>query len=576
MSTSAWKFSELKVPRPDFKVIDAMYSDAIERVRNAESGDDVLEVIIEHDELIRRISELITITMIRHNLDTTDERYREDQDWMNQNRSNFTSLALEFSDAIYASPYREYVEGKIGHMYFDKIAAKKKTFCEENIPLRQKEADLVNEYHDIIDTCEAEIDGVPRPFWELQSMLSHEDRNVRKEAFKAFSDFLSQNEEKMEEIWDGLIKVRTEIAKNLGHDSYVPVGYLERDRLDYSREDIAQFRKQVVEEIVPLCNRLFEAQKKRLGVEQLMVYDENVLFPDGNAKQLGDADYMMNQVVNVLKEMSPETDEFITFILDHELMDYKSRPGKAAIEYSTMLSAHKAPYLFEHFNGSPSGVQYLTEGLGHAFASYRASRKQYLEEYYAPSSDITEIHAMAMIQFTNKYADRLFGEDAWKYELGNLQYFMTFIPFGAAVDEFQHICYDNPNLTPRERTYEWHKLEEKYMPWRKYDEDDEFMKRGGYWYHKVHFFSHPLYYIEYSLATVNAMEMYKKYIERPSVAWREYLDLSDVGGSKGSMEILELANLTPAHKEGAVGKSISYVKSILEEYIAQSGVESLS
>ena len=177
---------------------------------------------------------------------------------------------------------------------------------------------------------------------------------------------------------------------------------------------------------------------------------------------------------------------------------------------------------------------------------------------------------MAMIQFVNKYADRLFGEDAWKYEFGNLQYFMTFIPFGVAVDEFQHICYDNPNLTPKERTYEWHKLEEKYMPWRKYEDDDEFMNRGGYWYHKVHFFSHPLYYIEYSLATVNAMQMYRKFVERPGTAWAEYLELTDMGGSKSCTEILKQANLTPAYEEGAVKESISYVKSVLKKYISES------
>ena len=298
-----------------------------------------------------------------------------------------------------------------------------------------------------------------------------------------------------------------------------------------------------------------------------MVYDESFVFPDGNAKPLGDSEYMMQQIVKVLREMSPETEEFISFILDHELIDYKARPEKAFREFYTMLPYHKAPFIFEHFDGSAEDVQYLSESLGHAFASYRASRRQPIEEYYYPSSDISEINAMAMIQFINKYADRLFGDEAWKYEFGNLQYFMAFIPFGVAVDEFQHICYDNPNLTPKERTYEWHKLEEKYMPWRKYDEDDEFMRCGGYWYHKFHIFYVPLYYIEYALATVNAMEMYRKYVERPGLAWKEYLELVDVGGSKGYLEILEHANLTPAYQCGAVKEAISYVKAFLEKHI---------
>jgi len=321
-----------------------------------------------------------------------------------------------------------------------------------------------------------------------------------------------------------------------------------------------------VSEIVPLCNKLYEAQAKRLGIEKVMAYDENFVFSDGNAKPLGDPEYMMQQVVGVLREMSPETDEFITFLLKHELIDYKPRPEKAFREFYTLLPYHKAPFMFEHFNGGAEDVQSISEGLGHAFASYRASRRQPLAEYYFPTSDIAEINAMSMIQFINKYAERLFGNDAWKYEFANLQYFMTFIPFGVAVDEFQHICYDNPNLTPKERTYEWHKLEEKYMPWRTY-EDDEFMSRGGYWYHRFHIFYVPLYYIEYALATVNAMDMYRKYTERPGIAWKEYLELIDVGGSKGYLDILKQAHLTPAYEDGAVKEAISYVKAFLEKHI---------
>lgn len=567
MGGSAWKFSDLKVPIPNFDVIKTLYEEAIEGIKNAKSGDDVFEIIFENNVLVRRINEANEIISIRHSMDTLDERYERDQKWADEYCPIFDKLELDFKEAVYDSPYREYIEQKIGSMYFLKTDIKRKIVREEVIPLRQKEQELIDEYDEILFRNRKEVAGKENTFMELQELFAHEDRAIRKEAFKVFSGFLSENEEQLERVWDDLIKVRTQIANKLGYDSYVQVGYLERERLDYGREEVAKFREQVVNEIVPLCNRLYEAQAKRLGLDAVMAYDEKIAFPDGNAKPLGDADYMMEQVVNVLREMSPETDEFINYILEHELIDYKPRPEKAFKEFCTLLPYRKAPFLFEHFTGSAEDVQSFCEGLGHAFASYRSSRRQPLDEYYFPPSDITEINAMSMIQFVNKYADRLFGEDAWKYEFGNLQYFMTFIPFGTAVDEFQHICYDNPNLTPKERTYEWHKLEEKYMPWRKYDEEDEFMQRGGYWYHKFHIFYVPLYYIEYALATVNAMDMYRKYVERPGVAWKEYLDLIDVGGSKGYLEILKQANLTPAYEDGAVKSAISYVKNFLEEHI---------
>lgn len=567
MSENAWKLSEIKVPKPSSETIKALYDDHIDRIKNAECADDVLEVIFENNILVRRVQEQIEIINIRHAMDTLDERYAADQKWADEYNPVFDNLQLSFKEAVYDSPFRDDIERQIGQMYFTKTEVKKKTVSEDIIPLRQREQELIDEYDNILFESKKTVAGKTNSFMDLQELFSHDDRNIRKEAFRAFSEVLSENEDRLEKVWDELVKVRTQIANTLGYDSYVPVGYLERERLDYGREEVAKFRQQVVDEIVPLCNRLYEAQAKRLGIDAVMAYDENYVFPDGNAKPLGDAEFMMQQVISMLREMSPETDEFITFILDHELIDYKPRPEKAFREFHILLSYRKAPFMFEHFTGSAEDVQYLSEGLGHAFASYRASRKQPLDEYYFPSSEITEINAMSMIQFVNKYADRLFGEDAWKYEFGNLQYFMTFIPFGVAVDEFQHICYDNPNLTPKERTNEWHKLEQKYMPWRKYDDDDEFMKRGGYWYHKFHFFYVPLYYIEYALATVNAMEMYRKYIERPGTAWKEYLELVDVGGSKGYHEILKQANLTPVYEEGAVRNAIGYVKNFLEEHI---------
>ena len=567
MSENGWKFSDLKAPKPSFDVIKALYEDAIERIKTAQSGDDVFEVLFENNVLLRRTHELHEMIRIRHAMDTLDERYAEDRKWAEENAPIFEKQDLDFKEAIYDSPYRPYIEERIGYKYFAETDIKRKTISEDVIPLRQREQELVDEYDNILFESKKVVYGEEKSFIDLQDMFSHEDRSIRKAAFKAFSEILSENEDRLERVWDELIKVRNQIANILGYDSYVPVGYLERERIDYGREEVERFRQQVVEEIVPLCNKLFEAQAKRLGLDHVMVYDEKYVFPDGNAKPLGDPEYMMEQIVNVLREMSPETDEFITFMLDHELMDYEPRPEKAFREFYTLLPYHKAPFIFEHFDGSAEDVQYLSESLGHAFASYRASRRQPIEEYYYPPSDISEINAMSMIQFINKYADRLFGDDAWKYEFANLQYFIAFIPFGVAVDEFQHICYDNPDLTPKERTMEWRKLEQKYMPWRKYDEEDEFMQRGGYWYHKFHFFYVPLYYIEYALATVNAMDMYRKYRERPVGAWKEYLELIDVGGSKRYLEILKQAHLTPAYEEGAVKNAISYVKAFLESHI---------
>ena len=357
------------------------------------------------------------------------------------------------------------------------------------------------------------------------------------------------------------------MGRNLGFDNFIPVGYMQQGRTDYGQEEVAAFREQVKEELVPFCEKLYQAQAKRLGIDKVYAFDEKMIFPDGNAHPAGDDDFMIRTAQQMYHEMSPETAEFIDFMIGHEMMDLKNKPGKASTGYCTILPARKAPFVFSCFNQTIFDMQVLSHELGHAFAAFRASRIQPVQEYYFSSTDIAEIHSMSMEQFAYPYAERFFGEDADKFRFAHLQEALTFVPFGVAVDEFQHICYAHPELTPKERTYEWHKLEEKYMPWRTY-QDDEFMDRGGYWYHKLHIYLYPFYYINYTLTTMGAMEFKKKHAQDPKAAWKDYLALTDVGGSRSYLETLRLANLAIPFEAGGVKRAVEYAEKILEEEIS--------
>ena len=317
---------------------------------------------------------------------------------------------------------------------------------------------------------------------------------------------------------------------------------------------------------MPLCEKLYEAQAKRIGVDRVMAYDEKFVFPDGNAEPIGDEAFMVAEAQKMYHDISPETGEFIDFMIEHELMDLENKPNKANTGYMTSLPDYKAPFVFSCFNHTIFDMEVLSHELGHAFAGYRAMRHQPIIDYAGVSTDIAEIHSMSMEQFCYPYAERFFGDKADKYRFQHLQEAITFVPFGVAVDEFQHIIYENPNLTPKERTYEWHKLEEKYMPWRRYT-DDPFMERGGYWYHKIHIFLYPFYYINYTLTTMGAMGFKKRYAEDKKKAFADYLALCDAGGSKSYLELLKVAHLRVPFEDGSVKEAISYAKDILLDSI---------
>ena len=560
-----WKFSELEYVRPDFDEIKKNLEAGIEKMKVADSFTEALSVYMEVDKELNELMMMYTISYIRHTLDTSDKFYEEEQEVLDETFPTFSPLFVAFDNAIMESKFKGDFEAKFGKQFFVSMELNKKSFSEKNIPLIQQEVKLTSEYQKMMASCKINFDGKELNLYGIQKYFEHEDREVRKNAFRAYSEFYHSNEARLEEIWSELIKIRNEMGKNLGFENYIPLGYMKQGRTDYGQAEVESFRKQVEAYLVPLCKELYEAQAKRIGVDAVYSYDEKRVFADGNAVTAGDDDFMMEKAREMYHHLSPETAEFIDFMVEHELLDLKNKPNKASTGYMTSFSPIKAPFVFSCFNGTIFDMMVLTHELGHAFAGYMAMRNQPIAAYYSESTDIAEIHSMSMEQFAYPYAEEFFGKDADKYRFQHLQEAITFVPFGVAVDEFQHICYEKPELTPRERTYEWHKLEEKYMPWRRYDESDEFMNRGGYWYHKLHIFQEPMYYINYTLTTMGAMEFKKKYAEDKKKAWEDYLKLCKVGGSLSYLETLKYANVSNPFEAGSVEKSCSYAKEILEE-----------
>lgn len=554
-----FKFSTLEYERPDFKGLEEKVDRILEAIPKVSSYEELKGLMDEFEKETNHLSTLVVIASIRHTLDTTDEFYEKEDEYINDTYPTIMPKLLAYSEAIMNSPYRADIEKEYGKQYFVQMELEKKRFCEENIPLMQQESKLTNEYQKIMATAEIEFDGKTLNLYGIQKYFEHEDREVRAKAVKAYSDFYHKNEKRLEEIWDELITIRNQMGKNLGYDNFIPVGYMQQGRTDYGQKEVESFREQVRTVLVPLCEKLYEAQAKRLGVDKIMFYDEKCVFADGNAVPAGDDDFMVEEARKMYHEISPETGEFIDYMIEHELMDLKNKPGKASTGYMTSLLDYKAPFVFSCFNQTIFDMQVLTHELGHAFAGYMAMRNQPIADYYSESTDIAEIHSMSMEQFAYPYAERFFGDQADKFRFAHLQEALTFVPFGVAVDEFQHICYANPSLTPKERTLEWKKLEEKYMPWRNYEEDD-FFDRGGFWYHKLHIFLYPFYYINYTLTTMGAMEFKKKDKENHEKAWEDYLKLCKCGGSMSYLETLAYANLSNPFEEGSVERSITVAR----------------
>ena len=557
-----FKFKDIQYTRPDCEAFKKLAEDNAEKIKNAVSYSEAKKIFLEFDKAESEFFDMGNIAYIRHTIDTSDEFYDKENEFLNEKTPELMPSLLAFSNAVYDSRFKPDFVAEFGEQMFAEIELRRKSFSEKNIPLLQKEARLCNEYEKIIASADILFDGKHLNLYGIMSYFENPDRNVRHDAYKAYSKFYESNEENFERIWDELIKVRTEMGKNLGFENYIPLGYMNQGRTDYDEKDVAAFREQVREELVPFCAKLYEAQTKRIGVDKVKAYDEAYLFNDGNAVPVGDDDFLIEQAREMYHDMSKETGEFVDFMLGHDLLDVKNKPKKASTGYMTGLNSIKAPFVFSCFNHTTGDVQVLTHEFGHAFAGYMAMRNQPVSTYYSESTDIAEIHSMSMEQFAYPYAEKFFGDKADKFRFSHLQEALTFVPFGVAVDEYQHIVYANPELTPKQRTAEWKKLEEKYMPWREYD-DIDFFAKGGWWYHKIHIFLYPFYYINYTLTTMGAMEFKKKMHEDKESAWKDYLNLCKVGGSLGYKETLKYANLSLPFEKGSVKRAVSYAEDIL-------------
>ena len=318
-------------------------------------------------------------------------------------------------------------------------------------------------------------------------------------------------------------------AKALGYENYIQLGYYRMNRNSYGRKDVENFRRQVKEVFVPFAEEVHEKRRKRLGLSKLSYIDNEVYFPDGNPAPVGTPEEILKTGQHMYGELSEETKEFFDFMMENELFDVFGRKTKKQGGYMTYLYNYGSPFIFANFNGTSGDVDVITHECGHAFQGYLSGKDPILEH-----SDITmetaEIHSMSMEFFTDPWMKDFFGDRAQDFLTLQLEDAIKFVPYGTMVDEYQHIVYENPEMTPEERRQTWSRLEKEYMPHLDY-EGDPFFSKGGFWQKQQHIYNTPFYYIDYVLAQTCAFQYKIRMDEDYRAAWDSYLKLCRLSAS---------------------------------------------
>lgn len=536
------KFSEMKYERPELESTKKTAEALKKSFTEAVSFEACEKALLEWDRLSAHTDTMMSLAYIRHSIDTTDEFYLKEVEYIDECSPVFTEIQQSFVKLLVDSPYRNRLEEKYGSLMFRNGEIFLRAFSPEIIPETQETNRLETEYQKLIASAQIDFDNDKKTISQLSPYKQSADDDTRRAAWLAESGFYSTHGQELDDIFDKLVALRDKKARKLGYENFVKLGYLQMNRNCYNAEDADAFRKAVVKYIVPVADRLYREQSARTGLSYPFTFADAALhFRDGNPVPKGKPDEILETGRQLYHELSEESGEFIDMMLRDELMDVLSKKGKAGGGYCSQLADHKVPFIFANFNGTADDVEVITHEAGHAFAYYMA-RDIVPTDNQSPTLEACEIHSMTMEFFGWRKSEEFFGRDAAKFRYNHLFGAITFIPYGAMVDHFQHIIYENPELSPEKRHEVWRELSGIYMPWIRLD-GSPFYGEGKGWQRQLHIYENPFYYIDYCLAQTVALEFWVIMQRSHEEAWERYMRLVRKAGTQTFTELVETAGL---------------------------------
>lgn len=560
------KFTEFPYSRPDEKeTLDRL--DAFKaQLEQAEDYESFLNTFKDYDNFMAAIDSLFNIAYVRHTIDTRDEFYTAEADYFDQIRPVLDNKQSEITTVIFDSKFADQLRNDLPSTWFLKHEMALKTIAPEIVDDLKEENKLASDYQKLIASAQIEFDGRVFTLAGLEEKMNDTDRSVRERAHKAYWGWFAEHEEAIGEIYDKLVKLRTKIARKMGHENYIPFGYLRMSRLDYDRNDVENYRRNVLKDVVPAAMELYKAQAARLGYPEpsLPVWDEKIKFESGNPRPAFESDVLVQHALDMYKELSPETGVFFQQMVDNEMLDLESKAGKAAGGYCTSFATYKTPFIFANFNRTQHDAEVLTHEAGHAFQAW-SSRDIFPADCVWPTMESAEIDSMSMEFFTWPWMEGFFDKDAEKYHYTHLEGTVQFLPYGVLVDHFQHEVFENPEWTNDERMACWRRLEKQYLPQKDYTGVD-FLERGGWWMRQPHIFLDPFYYIDYTLAQVAALQFWSRLQRNDPEAFNDYLAICRAGGTKSFVELIRLANLKVPFEDGCLEQTMNDVRAWVKDW----------
>lgn len=539
--------------------------------RNLSCSSCLEKLISDSSNLAEHISETGALLYIGMTCDTENETKKND--FLNF-VENVRPKLSKFSDKLNRRIAEHPSVGDLPDRYDLMIRGIKSDidiFREENIPLGVEQTKLVTKAQGITGGMTVEFEGEERTFPEMKAFLESNNRSMREKAWKSMVSRWMNDSEELSEIFDELIKIRHEIAKNAGFDSYTNYMFKAMHRFDYTVEDCLTFHNSIEKVCMPIVREINEKRRSSFNLEILSPWDVNEKSgsgPDIEGKNplrpFENVGEMVQKLSELFHKMSRDLGNKFDKLVEMDTLDLETRKGKAPGGYQYYLEKSRVPFIFMNAAGLQGDLETMIHESGHAFHSLYCGHLDLIDERNYPI-EFAEVASMSMELLTQDEWQIFYDNDdeVNRAILSHLEGVVFLLPWIATIDAFQHWIYANPNHTREERTEYWLSLRDRFGSKMDWKDNEDFRELS--WQQQGHLFGVPFYYIEYGIAQLGALQLWQTHRESPEKALKDYENAMKLGNTKILPELFAAAELKLGFDEKHVDSLINEVKAAMAE-----------
>lgn len=506
---------------------------------------DLEQWIRDYNELDAVISEDVCWRQIKMTCETENKELE----------AAFTFFMMEIQPKI--QPYADQLNRKLvdcpltaeldKNKYFTYLRNVKKSidlFREANIPLQAELNVMQQQFASISGKMTVEVEGKEYTLQQAARFLQNPDRTLRESVYRKVNERRLQDLDALDKLYSDLVAKRHQVALNAGFKNYRDYKFAEMGRFDYTPEQCFQFHNAVKEHVLPIVNSIYEKKKKKLGLETLRPWDldanpagEEPLRPFTNGQEL------LEKSIRCFDDLDPFFGDCLRKMKELGHLDLESRKGKAPGGYNCPLAESGAPFIFMNAAGQMDDVTTMVHEGGHAIHSFLAHQLE-INAFKEYPMEIAEVASMSMELFSMDHWEAYFPleEDRQRAREHQLERVITIFPWIATIDQFQHWVYENPTHTSEERKQKWEDIFNNFTS-SAIDTSGLEYYRSWFWQKQLHLFEVPFYYIEYGIAQLGAIGMWKQYRENKDMGIRNYVSALQLGGTRSLPQLYQAAGI---------------------------------